>query len=1472
MMPMTTRHEEAHATKRSPLPGGLLFALLFAFLFALLAAAAAASPSNPVQVAYYANNTSMFQPQSVFVSGNYAYVASGNYSLTIFNVSNPSSPVQVAFVQNTTSLQSAASVFVSGGYAYVASLGTTTNGSLTVFNVSDPAHPVQIAYVTNDTSLNSPESVFVSGHYAYVTTFAGSSLTIFDVSDPSNPVQVAYYYANSPYSVFVSGGYAYVSNWGCSMDINDVSNPSNPVWDGNFYNASIACDLPSIFVSGGYAYLAAYANGGLLVLNVSNPSNPVEVAYVHDNTSMYLSTSVFVADGYAYITLGGNNSLSVFDVSTPSTPTQVASVQNATSLPWPNSVFVSGGYAYVASAGNPTHGSLTVFNVSSSYNASLLGPVTGSLLPVTPGQNVSINFSMTKDGSNLTSNVTVTNVTVCGLPCSSPQLAYTGSYWQVNCTSSSSCLGNASIYLQTNYTIAEVLTTDSFLASATATEAYAFHTYNFSLLGPVNGSLLPVTPGQNVSINFSYAKDGANLSSGVSVTNVTVCGLVCSSPQLAYTGSYWQVNCTTNASCMSDADLYLEANDTADDVLANASATNAYAFPAPFPAINFSAPTPANNTFSSNTSFVFNVSVNETGSPLSSFVWDWNGTNTTVYDGSLVLLLQLDNVSGLGENASSSTVADVSVSANDGGCQEENTPVRCNWTTGKTGSALSFNGVNDSVSVPDSAGLDLTRNFTVEAWFKPSSMFNASSSNYEGLLDKGAYSLFLDPSDGKLKFDMDSDAAKSWSAVGSGMNNVVDAFATYDGQLYAGGSFTTAGGVSANRTAVWNGTSWSALGTGMNSTVYTLAAYDGKLYAGGIFGTADGNTASYVASWNGTDWNAVGSGMNNTVEALVVYDGQLYAGGTFTTAGGVTANRIASWNGTSWNTLGSGTGMNGAVDALAVYNGQLVAGGAFTRADGKIANRVAAWNGTSWNTLGSGTGMNNVIYTLAVYDDKLYAGGAFITADGNTTRYVASWNGTAWNAVGSGMGAAVYALAVYDGQLYAGGAFTNTSDGTLANRTAIWDGTNWQPLDAGTGMSGAVYSFIAYEGALYAGGGFTKADGTTANRIASWSSGQEEELDSTTASWDAGWHHAAATYDGSNLSLYIDGALQSSVATSATLPTNTLPLLIGTTYGSRIGGGNTGGGGSGEERFSGAIDDVRIYNRSLNSSEVAFQYNYTMQKIDASAWQFLMNESGLATGTYTYSAAAASGGAWNATGTRTLTVSTVPNVTTARISPTPLAPSNDTLLGYCNATDGSGHTLTYEYQWWLDGALNASGTTTSSPQGVEVNVANVTGGLAAGQNWTLSCQANNSFFSSAWLNSSQTAIVPPLSLSLLGPVTGSLLPAVPGQNVSINFSYAKDGANLTGGVAVTNVTVGGLPCSSPQLAYTGSYWQVNCTTSASCVGNASLYLEANYTTDGALADATATEAYAFPPPPPPLKLILGGGALTFAGNRLIFTG
>jgi hypothetical protein len=215
--------------------------------------------------------------------------------------------------------------------------------------------------------------------------------------------------------------------------------------------------------------------------------------------------------------------------------------------------------------------------------------------------------------------------------------------------------------------------------------------------------------------------------------------------------------------------------------------------------------------------------------------------------------------------------------------------------------------------------------------------------------------------------------------------------------LYAGGYFTTAGGVNANHIAKWNGSDWSALGSGTGGSypgVEALAANGIDLYAGGMFTTAGGVLVNCIAKWNGSTWSALSSGITGgnvpDIYALTASGTDLYAGGNFTTAGGVPAKCIAKWNGSAWSALGSGVGGGDYpyVDALAVSGTDLYAGGSFTNAGGVMTKYVAQWNGNAWSALGSG--INNTVFAMATDElGHLFVGGAFSLAGTNVSPYIA---------------------------------------------------------------------------------------------------------------------------------------------------------------------------------------------------------------------------------------------------------------------------------------------------------------------------------------------------------------------------------------------------------------------------------------------------------------------------------------------------
>ncbi len=366
-------------------------------------------------------------------------------------------------------------------------------------------------------------------------------------------------------------------------------------------------------------------------------------------------------------------------------------------------------------------------------------------------------------------------------------------------------------------------------------------------------------------------------------------------------------------------------------------------------------------------------------------------------------------------------------------------------------------------------------------------------------------------------------ATNTWSALGGsgiGVSGSVYALAVMGSEVYVGGTFSQAGGLSAINVARFNTTTntWGALGSGTNISVIGVRALaaGSEVYVGGDFFSAGGLSANYVARFNPATntWSAMagrGNGVrgdsNPTVNAIAVTGSDVYVGGRFTQAGGVSANNVARFNTNTntWSALGSGSsnGVSGDyVNALAVMGNEVYVGGYFFNAGGVSANRVARFNTNTntWSALGSGSsnGVNsNGVYAFAVIGSEVFVGGDFTQAGGVSANYVARFNTNTntWSALGSGSSngvsgfsnSRVYALAVMGSELYVGGGFT-FAGGMSANYVARFNtSTNtWSSLGSGSnnGMNNEVYALAVMGSEVFVGGYFGRAGGVSANGMA----------------------------------------------------------------------------------------------------------------------------------------------------------------------------------------------------------------------------------------------------------------------------------------------------------------------------------------------------------------------------------------------------
>ncbi len=447
--------------------------------------------------------------------------------------------------------------------------------------------------------------------------------------------------------------------------------------------------------------------------------------------------------------------------------------------------------------------------------------------------------------------------------------------------------------------------------------------------------------------------------------------------------------------------------------------------------------------------------------------------------------------------------------------------------------ALLLDGDEDYVEVLDDNSLYLTDNFTISAWVK-----KEEDNRYQTIVDKGSYKLGIDSND-QAYFSVigSSSSYVSGGSVPSGAR--LPAAAVYNGKYYLSGWH--------GQVAYYNGgTSWVNVGTPVpgepagNGFNNSLTVFDEKLYD---FAYLNGNNGNAWRYDGGTSWTPVRtSGLG--VFGSIVYEGKLYM---------VSGSYVRRYDGGETWTIVSG---NLGTDYLyfIVYKGNLYAGG--------VNGLVYRYDGgTTWTTVLDLP--NYRVIKMAVYDNKLY----LQLNTGNCDIY--SYNGTDAVLAGNIGGTSCSnsygdAMAVYNGKLYTG------VNGVLYRYDG---GTTWTQV--GSSGQSNTHSVSVYDGKLFTGHWGTAYIYGSGKSVYSGSTIGDD------------YTQISASFDGSVLKMYVDGVLAASSSYSGLAATNSLPLLIGNSYGSTEGGGYNS---SGEENFKGLIDEVRVYNTVLSEEEIMGNY------------------------------------------------------------------------------------------------------------------------------------------------------------------------------------------------------------------------------------------------------------------------------------------
>ncbi|MBU0615911.1 MAG: hypothetical protein KJ601_07500, partial [Nanoarchaeota archaeon] len=745
------------------------------------------------------------------------------------------------------------------------------------------------------------------------------------------------------------------------------------------------------------------------------------------------------------------------------------------------------------------------------------------------------------------------------------------------------------------------------------------------------------------------------------------------------------------------------------------------------PLINFTYPTPGNGTNQIQTSFEVNVSITE--SSLGQVVYNWNGTIYTMYNDSLVLMMNFDNRSSLNETAGH--IADLSLYGNNGTWIGDLDSDSGSTNEGRFSGAFLFDGVgDDEVQINHDPSQWIGNNGAVSAWVKTS---YSSKSQY--IIHKFSHS--------EVAGGDDPNANRGYIF---GLNAT-------------GSVFFAIGDASSSNTA------FSTNSVSDGSWHHLIGTYNGSVIKVYIDGVENGNASSTKTAYPTTEKLVVGGvyeiipdrEFHGSIDEIRIWKRSLSVAEAYQQY----ASNLVKYNTTHWHLyvnqsknatdgldLGAYTYQAFAEDNSGNLNfTDLRSLTIYSDADTTFP-QINFTNPTPAN--GTQTSITSIIVNVSIIESEL-------------NDIVYNWNGTNFtiyndslvlltnlnNNSNLGESASLVVDSAGNYNSTAVSATVNTTDCIYGN-CFTFDGASeidlsdidvsyitvsaWIKTD-----SSSVFGIVSeHETSGSAGRSYT---------LRSYQNRLEMEVYTPTFGWwqgttlinDGEWHHVVGTWDGSDVDLYLDG-VKEAINGQAGSPSGALQDVNQNTA---IGNYNDGS----DHYFDGNIDEVQIWDKALTDEQIFQMYFTNLKKFNSTQWYLYINQSqnatdGLSVGNYTYQAFAAdTSGNWNLTEVRSVEIVEEPPLTVILNDPI----DNNNTVGLfgnvilnCSAEDGNNLANITLYHningiWEANGTENISGTSNSTI--FTIDITEIVGNTAfkdSTYNWNCyACDSLNCTFASS---------------------------------------------------------------------------------------------------------------------------------------------